>query len=101
MLVVLHNPICNIYIAAQFKNFMEGYKKMTEIETILTLIGEFVYTEIDDVNKVDYINENNELTYFAIVMGKRQKIRLIHQRNLGIKIPLRREFFCRQRPYSA
>lgn len=41
---------------------------MTEVEKILTQIGEFVYTEIDEVNRVEYTQRENILTALTIVM---------------------------------
>lgn len=41
---------------------------MTESEKILTQIGEYVYTEIDEVNRVEYIKEKDIMTGFTIVM---------------------------------
>ena len=51
---------------------------MTEAENILTLLGEFVCTEIDGVDRIGYINENNELTAFFVVIesGKRYAIEI-------------------------
>ncbi len=42
--------------------------KVTESEKILTQIGEYVYTEIDEVNRVEYIKEKDIMTGFTIVM---------------------------------
>ena len=50
---------------------------MSEAESIFALIGEFVYTEIDCVDRVEYAKEKNELTSFTIVMenGNRYALR--------------------------
>ena len=40
-----------------------------KVESLATQIGEFVSTEIEDVNRIDYIkNDKNELTAFVVVM---------------------------------
>ena len=40
-----------------------------KVSEMATLIGEFVYTEIDDVNSVEYTNaENGEPTAFTVKM---------------------------------
>ncbi len=41
---------------------------MTEAENILTQIGEFVYTEIDQVDQIEYAEENGILIAFDIIM---------------------------------
>lgn len=49
------------------------------ISEITTLIGEFVYTEIDDVNSVEYTkDENGEPTAFTIKMesGKQYTVEI-------------------------
>jgi hypothetical protein len=52
---------------------------MTEREKLATLIGEFVFTEMEDVRLLEYhTNENNELTAFTIVKndGKRYDVNI-------------------------
>jgi len=45
-------------------------------EMLLTQIGEFVSSEVDDVNKIDYKKENGELTAFTITMESGKKFML-------------------------
>lgn len=51
---------------------------MTETEKIITQIGEFVYTEIDDVNRIEYTKDKDELTAFTVFMenGKRYAVHI-------------------------
>jgi hypothetical protein len=49
------------------------------VSELTTLIGEFVYTEVDDVHSVEYINaENREPTAFTVKMenGKQFSVEL-------------------------
>ena len=48
-----------------------------KISEMITLIGEFVYTEIDDVNCIEYVNEKNgRQTAFIIKMENGQQYTL-------------------------
>ena len=46
---------------------------MKEIEKLITYIGEFVYTEIDDVEDIDYTKENGQLVAFTIYMRNKKQ----------------------------
>jgi len=50
---------------------------MTAFE-LITLIGEFVSTEIEEIGKLEYIKENGELTAFSIItnIGKKFIVRV-------------------------
>ena len=41
---------------------------MTATEKITLLVGELIYTEIDDVNSVDYTQDKNEYTAISVFM---------------------------------
>lgn len=51
---------------------------MTEAEKLTTAIGEFVYSEIDDVNRLEYTKDKDGLTAFTTVMenGKRYAVNI-------------------------
>jgi len=51
---------------------------MIEIEKLLTQIGEFAYTEIDEVSRIEYVKEKDILNMFIIIMdsGKQYSLEI-------------------------
>jgi len=42
---------------------------LLEIEVLTTIIGEFVATVIDEVDRVEYAKDNDKMTAFTILMN--------------------------------
>ena len=66
----------NISVDTNDKSKKGGTKEVTEIEILMTTIGELVYTEMDEVDKIEYAKD--KLSAFTIVMlnGKRYMLEL-------------------------
>lgn len=58
--------------------YLKEGQKMNEAEKIIVQIGEFVSTEMDEVNRIEYTKDKEKLTAFTVHMenGKRYTVHI-------------------------